>query len=282
MPELPEIEVIRRGLKPFEERKIERVEASDPDIFTSPLTPEKVADLLQGKKLNCLDRYGKYLLLNIGHSWLIFHPRMSGKVWNQNQPPEKPDRVKLVLEFSGSEVKKLYFTSMRRFTRFYWCADEEYSRHEKLESLGPDPLKENYTRQAFETGFEGRRASLKSLLMDQSFLAGIGNIYASEICFEAGIDPRRRANKIKKSERNQLYEIIPRLLKEAIKAGGSSLDPDGSATTYRNTGGETGSYADQHRVYGREGESCVKCSGEVKKIKLAGRSTYFCPTCQHK
>ena len=280
MPELPEIEVIRRGLKPFEDRRIKEVEASDSDIFTSPLTPEKAGEFLRGERLNCFDRYGKYLLLGVGESWLIFHPRMSGKVWAQEEPPEKPDRVKLALQFDDPEPGRLYFTSMRRFTRFYWCAEEEYRQHEKLESLGPDPLKDNYTRQAFERGFANRRATIKSLLMDQSFLAGIGNIYASEICFVAGIDPRRRANEVDESERDDIYEIIPRILEEAVEAGGSSLDPEGSATTYRNTGGDTGSYVKKHRVYGREGEGCPGCSSEVKKIKLSGRGTYFCPNCQ--
>jgi len=280
MPELPEIEIIKRGLKPFEKGIIKEVEASDPDIFTPPLSPGKVVDFLQGEKLDYFDRYGKYLLINMDGSWLIFHPRMSGKVWNQNEPPEKPDRVKLVLEFTDPDLNRLYFTSMRRFTRFYWCASKDYSNHEKLNSLGPDPLKDNYNREALESSFKGRRAGLKALLMDQSFLAGIGNIYASEICFDIKIDPCRRANEIDDSERERLYRSIPRILKESISAGGSSLQAESSATTYRNTGGQTGSYTHQHRVYGREGKQCLECSSPIKKIKFSGRSTYFCPSCQ--
>ncbi|MGM0380584.1 MAG: bifunctional DNA-formamidopyrimidine glycosylase/DNA-(apurinic or apyrimidinic site) lyase [bacterium] len=280
MPELPEIEVIKRGLQPLEGAEICRCEGADPDMFTSPLRPENVDQYLADKVLQKFERYGKHLLLQVEKDWLIFHPRMSGKVWWQNEKPEKPDKVKLELQFDRPEADKLYFTSMRRFSRFYWSEGENYLDHEKIASLGPDPLKENYTRQNFEAGFKNRRATIKALLMDQSFLAGVGNIYASEICFEAGIDPRRLADEVTEQERDQLYEIIPDLLKRSVEAGGSSLDPEGSATTYRNSSGETGNFVQQHRVYDREGEECSKCSNTIEKLKLSGRSTYFCPGCQ--
>jgi formamidopyrimidine-DNA glycosylase len=280
VPELPEVEIIRRQLLPLVGSEIIRARADDEDLFADGLTPENVVACLQGKTINDFERYGKFLLLEAGENWLIFHPRMSGKIWHRPDPPPLPDRVKLELDLSDTGEEKLFFTSLRRFSRFYWQGRGNPVQHPKIAKMGPDPLHSEYTFDNFKNNLSGRRGAIKNLLLDQSFIAGIGNIYACEICFRSGIDPRRSADDISSAEARNLCDTISEVLKEAIAAGGSSLNQESSATVYRGVGGEVASYADQHRVYGRKNENCPRCDGEVKKIKLGGRSTFFCPVCQ--
>lgn len=280
LPELPEVEVIRRDLLPLKGRRIETVEATDPDLFESPLTPDGAEDKFTGQKLLDIKRYGKYLAFQIAGGWLIFHPRMSGKVQFRDSPPGGADRSKLIFKFEGLTERRLYFTSLRRFTRFYWQSKQDLLAFEKFKGMGPDPFWPNYTWQNFKHGLLNRRSAVKTLLMNQKFIAGVGNIYASEACFRAGVDPRKKIPEIRRRTLKKLYRIIPKLLREAVAARGSSLEPATSATAYLDASSRPGRFKFYHRVYGREGEYCVDCGGRVKKIKQAGRSTYFCSSCQ--
>ncbi|MFP4687253.1 MAG: bifunctional DNA-formamidopyrimidine glycosylase/DNA-(apurinic or apyrimidinic site) lyase [bacterium] len=280
MPELPEVETIRRQLLPLVGQQITAVATDDPDVFADDLDLQNTVKRLVKQELFDFQRYGKYLLIKAGENWLIFHPRMSGKVWLRSEPPPLPDRVKLELKLSDSGGRKMYFTTVRRFSRFYWHNDGDPAGHPRIAKLGPDPLHGDYTLERFIERIQGRRGGIKNLLLNQSFVAGIGNIYACEICFRTGIDPRRPADQLSGSEIEDLFVTIPVVLKEAIAAGGSSLNSGSSATVYRGVGGEVGSYADSHLVYGRGGEKCRFCGGTIKKIKVGGRSTFLCEHCQ--
>ncbi len=280
MPELPEVEVIRLDLLPLQGKTISSTTAADERIFNPPLIPEKMETLLNGKTLTALDRYGKYLFIGINDNWLIYHPRMSGKVFLNSNPPPGPDKVKLKLQFDSSTDENLYLTSLRRFSQFYWHEDKNPRQFGKIKKLGPDPFKKNYTWENFKAGLKNRRGAIKTLLLNQDFLAGLGNIYASEACYRAKIDPRKKVPRVKKSELKFLFQVIPKLLREAILARGSSLSSESSATSYRDAKGKHGYFHEYHRVYGREGEYCLDCSSQIQKIEQAGRSSYYCPICQ--
>ncbi len=279
MPELPEVETIRRGLYPLLRRKVTGVYANDPLLFNSPLTVDRAEELLLDQELIDLQRYGKYLALKFSASWLIFHPRMSGKVQLQSDSPKTPDRVKLRLDFAKFD-RSLYFTSVRRFSQFYWWEKENLLEFSNFSTFGPDPFHADYSWDNFYSRSQNRTIPIKNLLLDQKFIVGVGNIDASEACFRAGIDPRKKTSHITKRRLKKIFFIVPKILHEAVIMRGSSLNPESSATAYRDASNRFGGYRQFHRVYAREGEFCLDCSEKIKKIKQSGRSSYFCPGCQ--
>lgn len=271
MPELPEVESIRRDLLELVGETIASATLSDARLFPDgPLTFYR--QKFEGATVEQLLRRGKYLIFKLGTGYLIFSLRMTGKVMIVEQSPLDADYEKLRLRFQD-EPRDLIFGSVRRFSRFYWH-EGPLMEQENLARLGPDPLNGNFTWERFQQQFENRTAPIKSLLLDQSFVAGVGNIYASEILFMGEIDPRRPANKIQESEQRFLYERLPLLLEEATKAGGSSF------TNFVGAEGEPGSFQLDHRVYDQQGEPCPNCDEPIQKITQTNRSTYFCPECQ--
>ncbi len=255
MPELPEVESIVRALRPrIVGTTLVGVHVLDPTLA-------RVAkDLPIPVDVERLERRGKYILFGLGKLSLIMHLRMSGRLLWQREGPWPP-HTRLVLQFPHGHV---VFVDVRRLGTVELAS-------EALEQLGPEALSDpSFLPQALKRS----RTPIKVWLLDQRNIAGIGNIYAAEILFRAGVDPRRPANSLTAKEVARLQAAIPAVLEEAIKAMGTTL-PDNA---YQTPESEAGDY--EPWVYGREGLPCKVCGTRVERIELGGRGTYFCPTCQ--
>lgn len=282
MPELPEVETVRRGLVPVMEGKvIAQAQVNRPDLRW-PL-PLGMADRLTGARVTALRRRSKYILadLSTGESLLI-HLGMSGRMlvsgamlgeFHHHHPaPAKHDHVVLDME-GGARVT---FNDARRFGAMDLMATGTEDRHPLLAALGPEPLGNAFSESYLAERLQGRMTPIKSALLDQHLVAGLGNIYVCEVLFRARISPRRLAGNIGAARAARLVPIIRDVLAEAIEAGGSSL------RDYRQADGELGYFQHAFRVYGREGEPCVTpgCGGTVARVVQSGRSSFYCPHCQ--
>ncbi len=282
MPELPEVETVRRGLAPaMEGRVIERAEVRR-DGLRFPF-PERMAERLTGARVTGLRRRSKYILadLSTGETLLI-HLGMSGRVLvsggmlgafhHPHPAPERHDHVVLDME-GGTRVT---FNDARRFGAMDLVATGSAEDHRLLRGIGPEPLGNAFDETYLTARLAGRNTPVKAALLDQRLVAGLGNIYVCEVLHRAGIDPRRKAGRIAAARAAALVPIIREVLAEAIEAGGSSL------RDYRQTDGELGYFQHAFRVYGREGAPCPTpgCTGTIARIVQSGRSTFFCPSCQ--
>jgi formamidopyrimidine-DNA glycosylase len=282
MPELPEVETVRRGLLPVMEGKvIARAQVNRPDLRW-PL-PAGMADRLTGARIIALRRRSKYILadLSTGETLLI-HLGMSGRMLvsgamlgeflHHHPAPAKHDHVVLDME-GGARVT---FNDARRFGAMDLMATGAEDRHPLLAALGPEPLGNAFSESYLAERLHGRMTPIKSALLDQHLVAGLGNIYVCEVLFRARISPRRLAGNIGAARAGRLVPIIRDVLAEAIEAGGSSL------RDYRQADGELGYFQHAFRVYGREGQPCVTqgCGGTVARVVQSGRSSFYCPHCQ--
>ena len=280
MPELPEVETVRQGLLPaMEGRVIARAEVNRPDLRW-PL-PERMAERITGARVERLRRRSKYILadLDTGESLLI-HLGMSGRMlvsgvmlggFHLDHPaPQKHDHVVLQME-GGARVT---FNDARRFGAMDLVRTDREAAHWLLAGLGPEPFGNEFNEEYLLERLKGRTMPIKSALLDQRILAGLGNIYVSEVLFRAGIDPRRAAGKIAAKRLAGLVPIIREVLAEAIAAGGSSL------RDHRQADGELGYFQHSFRVYDREGEPCATCATPIRRIVQSSRSSFFCPACQ--
>lgn len=282
MPELPEVETVRRGLAPvMEGRAILRAQVNRPDLRW-PL-PERMAERLTGARVLGLRRRSKYVLadLSTGETLLI-HLGMSGRMlvsgamlgeFHHDHPaPAKHDHVVLDME-GGARVT---FNDARRFGAMDLMATGSEDAHPLLAKLGPEPLGNAFDEAYLAARLAGRMTPVKAALLDQTLVAGLGNIYVCEVLFRAGISPRRLAGNLGSRRAARLVPIIRDVLAEAIAAGGSSL------RDYRQADGELGYFQHAFRVYDREGQPCVApgCGGTVARIVQSGRSSYYCPRCQ--
>ncbi|RME39933.1 MAG: bifunctional DNA-formamidopyrimidine glycosylase/DNA-(apurinic or apyrimidinic site) lyase [Thermoflexia bacterium] len=271
MPELPEVETLARELREtLVGRNITRVSVHWARTIAKP-DPETFARRLQGQRILEVRRRGKWLLLGLeGGDWLLLHLRMSGGLRVRDaRTPEDP-HVRLV--FHLDDGRWLDFSDPRKFGRAVLTAHPS----EVLRDLGPDPLDPELTPQRLEAMLRGRRARLKPLLMDQRFLAGIGNIYADEILWEAGLHPLRRADTLSPEETEHLYQALRRVLERAIQRGGTTL-PD---RRYVRLNGSPGDFTPHLAVYGRAGRSCPRCGNTILRVPIGGRSAHFCKVCQ--
>jgi formamidopyrimidine-DNA glycosylase len=280
MPELPEVETVRRGLLPaMEGGLIARAEVNRPDLRW-PL-PERMAERLTGATVRQLRRRSKYILVDLdtGESLLI-HLGMSGRMlvsgvmlggFHQDHPaPQKHDHV--VLHMAGGA--RVTFNDARRFGAMDLVRTDREDAYWLLAGLGPEPFGNEFHEDYLVARLKGRATPIKSALLDQRVVAGLGNIYVSEVLFRAGIDPRRQAGRISARRIASLVPIVRAVLSEAIEAGGSSL------RDHRQTDGELGYFQHTFRVYDREGEPCGTCAAPIRRIVQSGRSSYFCPACQ--
>ncbi|MFT3687973.1 bifunctional DNA-formamidopyrimidine glycosylase/DNA-(apurinic or apyrimidinic site) lyase [Paenirhodobacter sp.] len=280
MPELPEVETVRRSLAPaMEGRVITQAQVNRPDLRW-PL-PERMAERLTGRRVERLRRRSKYILadLDSGESLLI-HLGMSGRMlvsgdmlggFHHDHPaPQKHDHVVLDME-GGARVT---FNDARRFGAMDLVRTDREAAHWLLAGLGPEPFGNEFNEDYLVARLKGRATPIKAALLDQHVVAGLGNIYVSEALFRAGIDPRRQAGRIAAQRIAALVPVIREVLSEAIAAGGSSL------RDHRQASGELGYFQHAFRVYDREGAPCVTCGTPLKRIVQSGRSTFFCPACQ--
>lgn len=279
MPELPEVETVRRGLLPVLEGKmIARAQAYRPDL-RFPL-PKDLSDAVSGSTVVGIERRAKYLLMRLqskvrGDMILLSHLGMSGRyrVYEDDVPPlEAHDHVEFVTE-DGVTIR---YNDPRRFgfIDLFPVADAE--THKLLAGLGPEPLSNAFDGPELAMRLGDRRTSIKAALLDQRVVAGVGNIYACEALFRAGISPKRMAKTVKGGRAEKLATSVRNVLNEAIAVGGSSL------RDHRQTSGELGYFQHNFAVYGRPGKPCRGCDGDavVKQIAQAGRSTFYCSRCQ--
>ncbi|WBL33290.1 bifunctional DNA-formamidopyrimidine glycosylase/DNA-(apurinic or apyrimidinic site) lyase [Sinirhodobacter sp. HNIBRBA609] len=280
MPELPEVETVRRGLLPaMEGRLIVQAEVNRPDLRW-PL-PENMAGRLTGARVVQLRRRSKYILADLdrGESLLI-HLGMSGRMlvsgvmlggFHLDHPaPQKHDHIVLHME-GGARVT---FNDARRFGAMDLVRTDREEAYWLLAGLGPEPFGNDFHEDYLVARLKGRATPIKAVLLDQRVVAGLGNIYVSEVLFRAGIDPRRQAGKIAAKRVAGLVPIIREVLAEAIEAGGSSL------RDHRQADGELGYFQHSFRVYDREDEPCITCATPIRRIVQSGRSSFFCPACQ--
>lgn len=277
MPELPEVEVCRRGLQPrLEGERIEGVVIRAPKL--RQVIPPELASLLPGCKVNAIRRRGKYLLFDCVKAGvegcLIIHLGMSGNLRfvPHGLPPAKHDHFDLIL---AEQI--LRYADPRRFGVILWQAGppEAAECHPLLATQGVEPLSAAFTVDWLFAANSGRSGPIKPVLMDSHLVVGVGNIYASESLFRAGISPLRAANRISRARYAVLVESIRQTLSDAIAAGGSSI------RDYLHSDGSAGWFQIQAGVYGRAGAPCLRCGGVIKQVRQAGRSTFYCPGCQH-
>lgn len=280
MPELPEVETVRRGLSPhLEGSRIARAEARRPDLRW-PL-PTDLVQVLTGARVTALRRRSKYLLADLDRGpTLLIHLGMSGRMLVEgaglagfHRDPAvlaRHDHVVLVTD-AGTTIT---FNDARRFGMVDLI--REGATHPLLDHLGPEPFDDAFTPAWLAARFASRRLPVKQALLDQRIVAGLGNIYVSEALHRAGIDPRRAAGRISAARLAALAGHIADVLREAIAAGGSSLRDHRQAT------GELGYFQHSFRVYGREGAACPApgCTGSIRRVVQSGRSSFFCPSCQ--
>jgi len=264
MPELPEVETIRRGL----EATIVGKTIVDTDIFDPymlPIPQEEFRERLKGRRIEAVRRRGKYLILELeGDEELIIHLRMTGQL-----RLTEGEYTRLIFHIDGL---KLYFSDLRRLGEMHIVKKGRYENIEGLVTMGPEPLSETFTLSYLMDVLKKKGGKIKAVLMDQAVVAGIGNIYANEILFEAGIYPERPAKSLTPEEIEAIYKAIGKILREAMEAGGETF------SNYVNIYGEVGRY--QPRVYRREGERCLRCGEVIVSETIGGRSSYFCPNCQ--
>lgn len=268
MPELPEVEVTRRGLAPhLVGRVISAVAVREPRLRWR--IPRSVR-ALAGKQVRAVRRRGKYLLVDCGDGHLILHLGMSGslRLVAPDAPAGKHDHFDLLL---GEKCLRL--RDPRRFGAVLWT-DQDLDRHPLLAHLGVEPLSRAFTGERLHQLSRGLRIPVKQFLMDAKRVVGVGNIYASESLFRAGIDPRKRSGRISLSESRKLVSAIKTTLRAAIKAGGSSL------RDFVGSDGVSGYFQNRVLVYDRAGMPCRRCRTPIRRIVQGARATYFCPSCQ--
>lgn len=270
MPELPEVETTRCGIEPYiVGQTIERIVIRQPRLrWPVPLQLRKI---LPGLTIQQVSRRGKYLLFHTTAGTIIMHLGMSGslRILSTDTSPEKHDHIDIV--FTNHKV--LRFRDPRRFGAILWTEDDP-NLHPLLLSLGPEPLSRTFTGDYLFQRSRGRKVSIKTFIMDSKVVVGVGNIYANEALFRAGIRPTRRAGIISKDQYQNLVSSIKTVLKAAIRQGGTTL------RDFTDGEGKPGYFSLSLQVYGRTGERCKNCHGKIKQIRQGQRATYYCPHCQ--
>lgn len=272
MPELPEVEVVRSGLnRIFHERPvIKKIKLMRPDL-RFPI-PKEVTTRLKDQPITGVRRRAKYLLIDTPRGTLLSHLGMTGS-WRVAAPGDEDKHDHCYIELSDG--RRLAFRDPRRFGLLDFIEPGKEAEHPRLKALGPEPLDEKaFTPDYIFKTSRKRTSVIKTFIMDQRIVVGVGNIYASEALFRAGIRPQRRAGSITQNESERLHQAIVEVLQAAIRAGGSSI------RDYRQAGGESGAFQEAHDVYDRAGKPCRVCGTKIRSKVIGGRSTYWCPHCQ--
>jgi formamidopyrimidine-DNA glycosylase len=270
MPELPEVETTRRGIAPaIQGRLIRQMLVRQPRLRW-PI-PEFLPELLKGQHIRSVERRAKYLLLGTEQGTLIVHLGMSGslRILPEGQPYGKHDHVDLIF----ADRTLLRFNDPRRFGAVLWTA-EPVTAHPLLKDLGPEPLTAEFDGSRLYEMAQNRKTPVKSFIMDSRVVVGVGNIYANEALFSAGILPTRHAGKISLGRYRRLAECIRLVLGDAIRQGGTTL------RDFVNEAGKPGYFQQQLKVYGRGGQPCSVCGEPLSETRVSGRSTVFCKQCQ--
>lgn len=274
MPELPEVETVRRSLIPVVLQKpIKSVDVYYERILQH-IQAQGFRDQLLGRRFLDLSRRGKYLVFQLeGELELVAHLRMTGRlIYYSDSSIARAKHTSVIFGFgSGGELR---FEDVRKFATLDLVKAGEYEQIKGLAQLGIEPLSEDFTLRVFQEIIENRTAKIKGLLLDQSKIAGLGNIYADESLFLARIHPERPAHSLKKAETKRLHQAIKGVLAEAIEGQGTTL------RDYRTGYGREGSFQNKLQIYGKKGEKCPRCGVDLEHKKVAGRTSHYCPACQ--
>lgn len=274
MPELPEVETIRRELEPeLAGRRVEAVRVRQPDIVLPPDDPESFGRSVSGRRIESLERRAKYLLIRLDRGSLVqVQLRMSGRFALGRALPDPAEYRHIAAEFELDDGRTLFYDDVRRLGGFRLLSSADWALHSRR--LGPEPLARGFRARNLERLLEGSRTPVKVALMDQRRIAGLGNIYASEALHRAGIDPRRPARELTAPEVIRLHRAVRAVLREALRDAGTTL------RDYRAVNGRSGTFQESLRVYGREGKPCRGCGRPIERIVQSGRGSFLCPSCQ--
>lgn len=272
MPELPEVQTVLKGLTPVMKGfRILSVEQNRPNL-RYPF-PEKFVERLSGSTILDMFRRAKYIILNLDtNESLILHLGMSGRVQIHSNEYVRDKHDHVVFHMSNDVT--ISYNDPRRFGLMDFCSTENLGQYKSFKSLGPEPMGAEFTPEYLMLILKDKITSVKSALLDQALVAGLGNIYVCEALFMARIDPKREAHRLTKIECHNLIKAIQDVLDKAIKAGGSTL------RDHQQPSGELGYFQHNFLVYGRNGQSCFNCMAPIWRIQQAGRSTFYCSQCQ--
>lgn len=286
MPELPEVETTVTSLKQkVLGRTFLNVWTDTPKLVRKPSFSQFKKEI-KGEKIKNVRRKGKYILFELEGKILLVHQKMTGHLLYGSWEREKGEWASekeamgdkmnsyIHLLFFLDNGKMIALSNLRKFARIELWEKEEFKKKGPLSNLGPEPLSSSFTLKAFKKRFKRRSASIKTLLMDQTFIAGVGNIYANEILWKARVSPFKKADKLKEEEKKRIYRALRSVLEKAVKFKGTSI------SDYRTLKGEKGNFGFFLKVYQKEGEKCGRCGNEIKRKKIGGRSAYYCPHCQ--
>lgn len=265
MPELPEVETVVRSLQPDITGEI--ITSVDARWAKTLANPDTVRTL-KNQRIRIVARRGKFIVINLDHSALIVHLRMTGRLYTHLPDETQEPYITAIVHFKSG--KRLYFQDTRKFGRIYFTTDLNRFFHH----LGPEPLGKTFTTRWLMTRLKNHHRQIKSLLLDQSFIAGLGNIYVDEALFLAGIHPLSVSHKIPPENSHKLHRAIRALLRNAIDAMGTTI------INFQHGDNRSGSFQHQLKVYGRTGKPCAKCNVPIRKIVVGQRGTHFCPQCQ--
>ncbi len=270
MPELPEVETTRQGISPHVLGRTVVAAVVRETRLRWPV-PADLERLLSGRTVAAITRRGKYLLINFDAGTLILHLGMSGslRLVDSRTAPQRHDHVDLILD----DGRRLRLRDPRRFGSLHWVEGDPL-QHPLLASLGPEPLGAAFNGQWLYARSRGRRVAVKSYLMDGVVVVGVGNIYANEALFMAGIHPLRPAGRISRARYGRLAEAVKEVLQDAVSQGGTTL------RDFVGSDGAPGYFSQRLRVYGREAMPCEVCGHLLRQRRIGQRSTYFCPRCQ--
>lgn len=273
MPELPEVETVKQSLQALVAGKtIRNATVYLPRLIRTPDDAMQFSLMLAGQKIEEVSRRGKFLLFEIGSYTLVSHMRMEGRygLYSASDPIEKHTHVIFHLT-DGTELR---YKDVRQFGTFDLLPKGELAAIPGLRSIGPEPLGAEFTPEDLHRRLKLRTGKIKALLLDQNLVAGIGNIYADEVLFQAGLHPELTGQQLNRAHAARLHQAIVNVLSASVEAGGSSVK------SYVNGYGKAGGYQFQLKVYGKERWPCPQCGTPIEKIRVAGRGTHFCPTCQ--
>ncbi len=261
MPELPEVETVVRSITPLVGRRIVAAEFRCPRVLRGA-DPDSMAAQVSGRKIAGVKRHGKFILISLDRGYLVIHLGMTGRLLLGGGSGKHTHAV-LTLDRGA-----LLYDDSRQFGCIQYAEDLP----ERVRKLGPEPLEVGFDE--FAAALKRRRTRVKALLLDQRFLRGLGNIYADEALFRAGIHPLAQASRLRKDRARRLYDSVIAVLTEAIAAGGSSI------SDYVDAEGRKGFFQFSHRVYQRTGEPCLNCGRSIRRLLVSQRSSHYCPACQ--
>ncbi|SEI05961.1 DNA-(apurinic or apyrimidinic site) lyase [Halobacillus karajensis] len=273
MPELPEVETVRNTLKHLAlGKKIDRVSVFWGNIIKQPQDPKEFEQLLIGQTIKDINRKGKFLIFQMDDLSLVSHLRMEGKFGVYDEAVEKTKHTHVIFHFTdGTELR---YNDVRKFGTMHVFQKGKELENKPLRQLGPDPFEKAFTVDYFYNKLKKTSRNMKAVLLDQSIVAGLGNIYVDEALFRARIHPERIAHSLTREEAEKVHDASISVILEAIEQGGTTI------RSYLNSQGEMGMFQQKLRVYGKQDSSCVNCGAPVRKLKVSGRGTHICPECQ--